>query len=271
MSTKPTYATNPENLIDQILRNRIYNHTYYKQQCFGLTAETLIDKAVELESIGGTYGGNLKPSNFVCLLFKMLQIQIQPEIIQEFIKNRDYKYLTALGAFYLRLTGKPTEIYQTLEPLYSDYRKLRKKIVSGQYIITHMDEFIEDLLTKEFCCDIALPFLPKRILLENQNILSERETTLDEIDLHKILKEEKEEEQKKEGFKLKFKKKEEDLSSSEEEDLHWNPEKKDKKPFVWKGDKQDEEEDEQKNGKSDTLSIEETNELRKKIGLAPLK
>eukprot|EP01080_Neovahlkampfia_damariscottae_P004326 gene4326-7682_t len=268
MTTKPTYQTNPENLIDQILRNRIYNYKYYKEQCFGLSAETLIDKAVELEAIGGTFGGNRKPTNFICLLFKMLQIQIQPEIIHEFIKNRDYKYLTALGCFYLRLTGKPIDIYKTLEPLYSDYRKLRKRIVSGQYIITHMDEFIEDLLTKDYCCDIALPFLPRRILLENQELLTERETTLDEVDLHKILQQEKEEENKKEGFKLKFKKQEEDLDSSEEEDSHWNPVKKDKKPFVFKPGN---DEDETVKGKSEALSVDETNALRANLGLAPLK
>jgi pre-mRNA-splicing factor 38A len=35
------------------------------------------------------------------------------------------RYLRALGAFYLRLTGKSKEIYQYLEPLLNDYRKLR--------------------------------------------------------------------------------------------------------------------------------------------------
>lgn len=33
--------------------------------------------------------------------------------------------MRALGAFYLRLTGKSKEIYQYLEPLLNDYRKLR--------------------------------------------------------------------------------------------------------------------------------------------------
>lgn len=33
----------------------------------------------------------------------------------EFIKNEDYKYVRLLGAFYLRLVGRPHEVYQYLE------------------------------------------------------------------------------------------------------------------------------------------------------------
>jgi len=37
----------------------------------------------------------------------------------------NFRYLRALGAYYLRLTGTSIEIYKYLEPLYNDYRKLR--------------------------------------------------------------------------------------------------------------------------------------------------
>ncbi len=69
--------------------------------------------------------------------------QPEKEIIVEFIKNDDYKYVRALGAYYLRLTGKPSDVYQYLEPLYNDNRKLRRRLPDGAYVITHMDEFIE--------------------------------------------------------------------------------------------------------------------------------
>ena len=59
---------------------------------FILLAETLVDKAVELEYIGGTYGGSRKPAPFLCLVLKMLQLQPEQEIVYEFIKNKDYKY-----------------------------------------------------------------------------------------------------------------------------------------------------------------------------------
>jgi hypothetical protein len=33
----------------------------------------------------------------------------------EFIKNEDYKYVRALGAFYMRLVGTSLDVYQYLE------------------------------------------------------------------------------------------------------------------------------------------------------------
>lgn len=54
-------------------------------------AATLVDKAVELDHIGGTYAGNRKPTPFMCLALKMLQIQPDKEIVIEFIQNEDYK------------------------------------------------------------------------------------------------------------------------------------------------------------------------------------
>ena len=44
------HGTNPQNLIEKILRSKIYNHRYWKEHCFGLTAESLVDKAMELEA-----------------------------------------------------------------------------------------------------------------------------------------------------------------------------------------------------------------------------
>ena len=56
-----------------------------------LVAELLVDKAMELDHVGGTFGGNIKPTPFLCLVLKMLQIQPEKEIVVEFIKNEDYK------------------------------------------------------------------------------------------------------------------------------------------------------------------------------------
>ena len=56
-----------------------------------LLADTLVDKAMDLDHIGGTYGGSRKPSKFLCLVLKMLQIQPEKEIVIEFIKNDDHK------------------------------------------------------------------------------------------------------------------------------------------------------------------------------------
>ena len=91
-AAKSIRGTNPQNLVEKILRSKIYQNMYWKEQCFGLTAETLVDKAMELDHLGGTHGGNRKPTPFMCLVMKMLQIQPEKEIVIEFIKNDDYKY-----------------------------------------------------------------------------------------------------------------------------------------------------------------------------------
>lgn len=92
-SAKSIRGTNPQNLVEKIVRSKIYQNTYWKEQCFGLTAETLVDKAMELNHIGGTFGGSRKPTPFMCLVMKMLQIQPDKEIVVEFIKNEDYKFV----------------------------------------------------------------------------------------------------------------------------------------------------------------------------------
>lgn len=181
-AAKSVHGTNPQNLVEKILRSKIYQNPYWKEQCFGLTAETLVDKAMELDHFGGTFGGNRKATPFMCLTMKMLQIQPEKEIVVEFIKNEDYKYVRILGAFYLRLVGKPTDVYQYLEPLYNDYRKLRYKRPDGNtgFTLSHVDEFIDELLTKDYSCDVALPRVPKRWTLEAAGQLEPRRSALED-------------------------------------------------------------------------------------------
>lgn len=70
---------------------------YWKEKCFGLSAETMIDRAVELRCVGGMYGEPNKPTEFMCLILKMLQIQPDFDIVVELIRNEDYKYVRLLG------------------------------------------------------------------------------------------------------------------------------------------------------------------------------
>jgi pre-mRNA-splicing factor 38A len=56
-----------------------------------ISAELVIDRAVDLRYIGGIYGGNIKPTPFLCLTLKMLQLQPDKEIVLEFLKQDDYK------------------------------------------------------------------------------------------------------------------------------------------------------------------------------------
>ena len=45
------HGTNPQYLVEKITRLKIYNCVYWKEQCFGLTAATIIDKAIALKYV----------------------------------------------------------------------------------------------------------------------------------------------------------------------------------------------------------------------------
>lgn len=188
-------GTNPQYLIEKIIRSRIYDCKYWKEECFALTAELLVDKAMELRYVGGVYSGNIKPAPFLCLTLKMLQIQPEKDIVIEFIKNEDFKYVRALGAFYLRLIGSSMDCYKYLEPLLNDYRKIRMQGRDGKFTLSHMDEFIDDLLREDRANDVILPRIQKRYILEEANEIEPRVSLLEADDLDEDLEDEDEEEE----------------------------------------------------------------------------
>lgn len=49
------HGTNPQNLVEKIVRSKIYNATYWKEHCFALNAESLVDKGVEMQAVGGAH------------------------------------------------------------------------------------------------------------------------------------------------------------------------------------------------------------------------
>ncbi|EAU88423.2 pre-RNA splicing factor 38A [Coprinopsis cinerea okayama7 len=173
---KAIHGQNPQFLVETVIRNRIYDSSYWKEHCFALTAESIIDKAIEVKYIGGVYG-NQRPTEFVCLLLKLLQIQPEKEILIEYLRADEFKYLRALAALYIRMTFRPVEVYELLEPLLKDYRKLRQRTMTG-YTLTFIDEFVYALLTEERVIDLILPRLPKREILEENGELGPRKSRL---------------------------------------------------------------------------------------------
>ncbi|KAF2803629.1 PRP38-domain-containing protein [Mytilinidion resinicola] len=204
---------NPALLFEKAVRDRITESYYWKEQCFGLNAATLCDRAAELTAIGGTYGGVGKPTPFLCLAFKLLQLVPQREVILEYLnfhgedggedgdadaagngesgavqnpqalgKRGEFKYLRALAAFYIRLAWEPVDIYTTLEPLLADFRKLRRRTREG-FALTYVDQFVDDLLTKDRICATSLWKLPSRANLEDLEMLEPRVSPLgDEVE-----------------------------------------------------------------------------------------
>lgn len=176
--TKSIHGTDPQFLIEKIVRERIYESLYWKQECYDLTTESLVEKAVRLSHIGSTFGGNQKPTPFLCLLLKLLQLQPDFEIVYALIKDPTFKYLRILASFYLRLVGRPRDIYENLEPLYSDYRKIRVKAPSSDYYLLCIDQVIETLLNEDGIFSIHLPRIPKRRDVEAKDGLAPRTSCL---------------------------------------------------------------------------------------------
>ena len=174
-------GANPATLLETAVRDRITDSLYWKEQCFGLNAATLLDRAVDMTYIGGTYGVGMKPTPFLCLIFKMLQLTPEKEVVLEYLRRggEEFKYLRALAAFYVRLTFSAVEIYQTLEPLLEDGRKLRRRRKEG-YELTYVDQFVDDLLTKDRVCATSLWKLPSRQALEDLGSLEERISPMQE-------------------------------------------------------------------------------------------
>ena len=147
-------------MLDCKREEAFYNNNFIP---YIFSAELVVDKAMELRYVGGVYAGNIKPTPFLCLTLKMLQIQPQKDIVIEFIRNEDFKYVRALGAYYMRLTGTSLDCYKYLEPLLDDYRKIRIRDRNGQYHLSHMDEFVDQLLREDRVADIQLPRLQVKI------------------------------------------------------------------------------------------------------------
>uniref|UniRef100_A0AC35TQU6 Pre-mRNA-splicing factor 38 n=1 Tax=Rhabditophanes sp. KR3021 TaxID=114890 RepID=A0AC35TQU6_9BILA len=241
-------------LIEKIIRTRIIESIFYKEECFGLSAETMIDKGASLKFVGGVYAGNIRPTPFLCLMLKLLELTPSEDIILEYIAQEEFKYVRALGAMYIRLTFPSVEIYKHLEPLYNDYRKLRFMNRMGRFELMHMDEFIEKLLKEEVYCDIHLPKLQGRQLLESN----------DQLDL----------------YHSKMMSEIDKLSDSESEEEGKKPKKVKKyliseSKMVERERRKKEEEDAAKAAYSnrsaeEQTEIDESNALRKKLGLAPL-
>ena len=102
------------------------------------------------------------------------------DIVLEYLHQTEFKYLSALAAFYVRLTFQPKDVFTTLEPMLADYRKLRRRTRDGAYALTYFDQFVDDLLTKERVCGTSLMKLPQRTVLEDLSQLEVRESPLAE-------------------------------------------------------------------------------------------
>ncbi|KAJ2133513.1 hypothetical protein GGH19_001076 [Coemansia sp. RSA 1807] len=179
-TAQSVHGTDPQLLIETTFRQRIYDSVYWKDQCFGLTITGVMEKSTSISSVGGCFGASRKPTDFLCLLLKLLQLQPTLPMLHELINQKDFKYLRALAILYFRLTQASVDIYQTLEPLYEDFSKLRMRGDGGEFEIVRMDEFVDTLLREKQACFVTLPVLTRRMALEDTGQLAPRISPLDE-------------------------------------------------------------------------------------------
>ncbi|KAK8071049.1 hypothetical protein PG997_011252 [Apiospora hydei] len=175
---------NPSTILEKAVRERIVESFFFKDQCFGVNEADIVDRVVRhVRFVGGTYGSAQKPTPFLCLAFKLLQLAPSDAILQEYLGfgGDKFKYLRALALFYIRLTRTAPEVYRTLEPYLEDRRKLRRKARAGTSL-TYVDQFVDDLLTKDRVCATSLWQMGKREMYEDLDQLEPRVSPLGDIE-----------------------------------------------------------------------------------------
>ncbi|KAI1271086.1 PRP38 family-domain-containing protein [Xylaria sp. FL0933] len=178
---------NPATIMEKAVRERIVDSYFWKEQCFGLNEADIVDRVVEhVNFIGGIYGDTQKPSPFLCLAFKLLQLAPGDDVLGVYLGygGEKFKYLRALACFYVRLTRRAESVYKVLEGFLVDRRKLRRRGRGGQggARVTFVDEFVDELLTKERVCATSLWQMPRREILEDLEVLEPRVSPLGDIE-----------------------------------------------------------------------------------------
>lgn len=152
------HGSDPQNCIEYITRQKIYDSRYWKEYCFGNSVLDVLEKSTGSTTTGNRTGASKRhlqcigglPCHFLALLLKLLQLHPEHTIIQKaFIEQTTFKYTRVLGCLYVRLTSRPVDIYTSFEPLLNDYRKIRVWTgpIQRRWEITTVDQFVYELLS----------------------------------------------------------------------------------------------------------------------------
>ncbi len=182
-AAQPAHGADPQLLLDRTAREAIYASVYWQASCFGRNAAGVVHLAARLRYVGGAFGSVNTPTPFFCLLCKLLQLGPEPEIVDLYLEQRDFKYARVLGLMYTRLVAKSPRVYEKLEMCLDDFRKLVVRRDDQMFEIVRMDEFIEELLTEQSVLGITLPRLQTRKVLVETGALKPRVSALSAEDL----------------------------------------------------------------------------------------
>lgn len=169
------------------MRDRVLASRYWKERCFALTAESLVDRISDVEAVGFLFGGFSRPTPFLCLVAKLLQIKPDDDTLNAYLslsdgpltddpelRRTDMRYLRAVAAVYVRLAlPRQASLYLLLEPLLSDGRKLAIVHADGRPDWLTIDALVESLLSQqgEPVLGLSLPPLVKRSIFEKRRQL----------------------------------------------------------------------------------------------------
>ncbi|KAI1194261.1 PRP38 family-domain-containing protein [Nemania serpens] len=192
---------NPATIMEKAVRERIVDSYFWKEQCFGVNEADVVDRvAAHVSFVGGTYGDAQKPSPFLCLAFKLLQLAPGDDVLEAYLSygGERFKYLRALACFYVRLTRRAEAVFRLLEPHLEDKRKIRRR-GRGPPRLSFVDDFVDELLVKDRVCGTTLWQMPRREVLEDLEVLEPRVSPLGDIEDLLAEEEEEEEEEDREG------------------------------------------------------------------------
>lgn len=172
-------------LVEPIIRHRIQDSLFYKQYLYLTNEATILPVITRQVKYIGSTNANGKPTPFVCCFLRLLELEPSRDIIEMCLHQlgtKEFKYLTALIMLYIRVVWPYEDVITTLEPFYSDYRKLRFQLkspimVKGMpilYKLSHMDVWCDELLNNERVVDLILPRMVPRHVLFERGLIGER-------------------------------------------------------------------------------------------------
>jgi pre-mRNA-splicing factor 38A len=177
----------------------VFNSRFWKEHCFALNSESLVEKAMTLEYVGFAFGAFHRPTPFLCLLVKMVQILPSIEMLRTYVEfsaaepsnnvtqqESDMRYLRVLTAVYIRLVCRPEMVYSMLEPLFQDYRTVVLLDTDAKFSKVYIDEFVETLLAYGACSiqGFHFPHLTRRSVLHAKGLIGEYISSIeDELEI----------------------------------------------------------------------------------------
>ena len=152
-------------VVPAILRDRVHESLFWTEHCFALTALTLCDKGAALDRWGGYEGGWSRPTPFVCLAVKLLELRPRRDVLDAMIAQPHFKYLRMVAALVLRcspgMVRTRSQARDAFKPLFDDMRKTKSR-GDGGWAVAHVDEFADMLVRDESVCGLRLPRIKNR-------------------------------------------------------------------------------------------------------------